>query len=59
MLPQSHPNYKTVHRRFQTWCRAETLRRALKDIANELRDNGMLDEEECFIDATFAIAKGG
>src|SRR5215472_7383717 len=21
MLPQSYPNYKTVHRRFQTWCR--------------------------------------
>jgi transposase len=26
MLPQSYPNYKTVHRRFQTWCRNETLR---------------------------------
>src|SRR5262245_3675437 len=21
MLPQSYPNYKSVHRRFQTWCR--------------------------------------
>jgi transposase len=20
MLPQCYPNYKTVHRRFQTWC---------------------------------------
>src|SRR6202008_4082655 len=20
MLPQSYPNYKTVHRRFQNWC---------------------------------------
>ena len=20
MLPQSYPNYKTVHRRFQQWC---------------------------------------
>src|SRR5262249_39882840 len=20
MLPQSYPNYKTVHRRFQAWC---------------------------------------
>src|SRR6478735_3690219 len=27
MLPQSYPNYKTVHRRFQTWCRDEVLRR--------------------------------
>ena len=54
MLPQSYPNYKTVHRRFQTWCRDEVLRRVLTDVANELRDRGALNEEECFIDATFA-----
>ncbi len=59
MLPQSYPNYKTVHRRFQTWCRDEVLRRALTDVANELRDSGALNEEECFIDATFVMAKGG
>jgi transposase len=35
------------------------LRRVLTDVANELRENGALDEEECFIDATFATAKGG
>ena len=29
MLPQSYPNYKSVHRRFQTWCRDEVLRRVL------------------------------
>src|SRR5215469_10965077 len=23
MLPQGYPNYKTVHRRFQQWCREE------------------------------------
>ena len=40
MLPQSYPNYKTVHRRFQTWCRDEVLRRVLTDVANELRDIG-------------------
>jgi hypothetical protein len=43
----------------QAWCRDEVLRRVLTDVANELRDNGALDEEECFIDATFAMAKGG
>ena len=59
MLPQSYPNYKTVHRRFQNWCHNEVLRRVLTDVANELRENGALDEEECFIDATFAMAKGG
>jgi transposase len=40
MLPQGHPNYKTVHRRFQTWCRDEVLRRVLTDVAHELRDRG-------------------
>ena len=59
MLPQSYPNYKTVHRRFQTWCQNEVLRRVLMDIANKLRERGQLDEEESFIDATFAMAKGG
>jgi transposase len=45
MLPQSYPNYKTVHRRFQSWCRDEVLRRVLTDVANELRDSGALNEE--------------
>src|SRR5262249_44153755 len=48
MLPQSYPNYKSVHRRFQTWCRDEVLRRVLMDVANELRDKGALDEAECY-----------
>ena len=57
MLPQSYPNYKTVHRRFQA--HSEVLRQVLTDVANELRDKGVLDEDESFIDATFAMAKGG
>ena len=43
MLPQSYPNYKTVHRRFQTWCCNEILRLVLTDVANELRENGALE----------------
>jgi hypothetical protein len=35
-----YSNYKTVHRRFQAWCRNEALRRVLTDIANELRERG-------------------
>jgi hypothetical protein len=31
----------------------------LMDVANELRGRGALDEEECFIDATFVMAKNG
>ncbi len=59
MLPQYYPNYKTVHWRFQHWCKQEVLREVLTDLANTLRDEGTLDESECFIDATFASAKGG
>jgi len=59
MLPQGYPNYKTVHRRFQQWCREETLRKVLTDLANALRAEGEIDESESFIDATFASAKGG
>ena len=59
MLPQSYPNYKTVHRRFQQWCRDEVLRDVLTDLANSLREQGGIDESECFIDAMFSSAKGG
>ena len=47
MLPQCYPNYKTVHRRFQSWCHNEVLRGILTDVANELRERGVLDEEDC------------
>ncbi len=59
MLPQCYPNYKTVHRRFQRWCEQEVLRDILCALANELREQGGIDESECFIDAMFASAKGG
>src|SRR5215470_17046994 len=59
LLPQCYPNYKTVHRRFQHWCQNEVIRTALTELANALRDEGELDESECYIDATFASAKGG
>jgi len=59
MLPQHYPNYKTVHRRFQQWCEKEVLREVLTDLANELREQGKIDETECFIDAMFSPAKGG
>ena len=59
MLPQCYPNYKTVHRRFQNWCRNEVLRDVLADLADTLRDEGTIDETERFIDATFASAEGG
>lgn len=59
MLPQCYPSYKTVHRRFQQWCQNQVLREALTALANQLRESSQIDESECFIDATFASAKGG
>ena len=59
MLPQCYPNYKTDHRRFQQWCRDEILRAILTDLANALRDEGVVDESEAFIDASFSSAKAG
>lgn len=57
--PQSYPNYKTVHRRFQQWCENEVIHAALTELAIVLREEGSIDESECHIDATFASAKGG
>jgi transposase len=59
MLPQCYRNYKTAHRRFQHWCRSEVLRDAMTGLANTLREEGGLDESQCFIDASFAPANSG
>ncbi len=59
ILPQCYPNYKTVHRRFQHLCRNDVLRDVLCQLANTLRESGVIGERESFIDATFSPAKGG
>lgn len=59
MLPQSFPNYKTVHRRFQQWCQQDIIRKLLRELANELRELGVIDERQAYIDAMFVPAKGG
>jgi len=59
MLPQSYPNYKTVHRRLQQWCGRQVLRDVLTKLANALREQDEIGESESYIDATFATAKGG
>ena len=51
------PSYQTCHRRFQQWVRAGVLRRVLETLAEDLRTRGELDLSECFIDATFIVAK--
>lgn len=57
MLPQSFPNYKTVHRRFQQWCTSDVLRNVLKDLANEARQKDADVYDEAYIDGTFIPAR--
>src|SRR2546421_4119373 len=59
MLPQSYPNYKTVHRRFQAWCGDEILRRVVAGGGYELRGRGGVGEEKRFIDGAVGMGKGG
>jgi transposase len=59
MLPQSFPNYKTVHRRFQQWCHSEVLRNILKDLANEAREQDKSAFDEAYIDASFVPSRKG
>ena len=58
-LPERFPPYQTCHRRFQEWVRAGVLRKILEALARDLIERGKLDLSECFIDATFVVAKKG
>jgi transposase len=58
-LPEKYPPYQTVHGRFQQWVRSEQLERALRALAEKLREEGKLDLDEGFIDGSFAAAKKG
>jgi len=59
MLPQGYPNDKTVHRRVRRWCKRAVRREVRTQRANALRDQGEIDELECFIDASSASGPGG
>jgi transposase len=56
-LPDRFPPYQTCRRRFQQRVREGTLRKVLEALAEDLRTRGELDLSECFIDATFVVAK--
>src|SRR5690606_26731639 len=58
-LPTRYGAYQTVHRRFQAWVRTGALEAVLLAIAQDLKDRGGLDLNECFIDGSFVPAKKG
>jgi transposase len=58
-LPRKYPPYQTCHRRFQQWIRDGKLVETLQLLARQLREQGKLNLEEAFVDATFASAKKG
>jgi transposase len=58
-LPEKYPPYQTCHRRFQQWIRSGRLEQVLKLLARLLYEQGKLNLDEAFVDATFASAKRG
>ncbi len=58
-LPPEYPNYKTVHRRYQAWCRAGVYPKIMERLVAELQECGQYDGSEGFIDGMFLPAKGG
>ena len=59
VLPQSYPNYKTVHRRFQAWCRDEILRRLLTDVATSFATEVRWMKKNASSPRRWLMAKGG
>jgi hypothetical protein len=58
-LPEKYPPFQTCHRRFQQWVRSGKLEEMLRLLARLLHEQGKLNLEEAFVDATFASAKKG
>ena len=58
-LPGRYPPYQTCHRRFQKWIEEGVLGSVLEALAEDLDERGQIDLSECYIDATFVVAKKG
>ena len=58
-LPKSFPPKSTVHDRLQLWSANQAFRKLLAKVVRSLAQKGRIDLDQCFIDATFAPAKGG
>lgn len=58
-LPASFPPKSTVHDYLKLWSSRQAFRALLTRVIRSLIERGRIDTEQCFIDATFAPAKGG
>src|SRR5471030_2001455 len=58
-LPRSFPPKSTVHDYLKHWSQSRAFRALLARVIRQLLEAGRIDLEECFVDATFAAAKGG
>lgn len=58
-LPRTFPPKSTVHDYLKAWSQSDVFRRIFAAIISNLIDEGRLSLDQCFIDATFAAAKGG
>ena len=58
-LPGRYPPYQTCHRRFKEWVDSQVFAQLLHALAEDMKERGGLDLEECFIDGMFTIAKKG
>jgi transposase len=58
-IPDRFPPYQTCHRRFQEWVQSGVIRYVLETLAHDLETRGKFNLAECFIDATFVVAKKG
>ena len=58
-LPRTFPPKSTVHDYLKTWSQSDAFRRIFAAIISQLIEEGRVNLEECFVDATFAAAKGG
>ena len=58
-LPKTFPPKSTVHDYLKLWAERDAFRKVFAKIIRSLVQEGRIEMDECFVDATFSPAKGG
>lgn len=58
-LPDKYPGYATCWRRLKRWEEQGVWEKIWRELLRDIDAKGLLEWEECFIDASFAPAKKG